>query len=216
MFFIDWEKPRGLVQTTNQNADVAQTIPPNRMSPVSIWRTYFVVNEWNELQSLRRINNTLLVAMVLLFAHVIGLEHLAERDPASNVTSDPSRYSAPFSPILRFSITTIFFSLFAALLVSNIQYHSTHLYMHVPDYCNSDSVQRGYMFLIYERYFEHKLRQFVDLCSVANVSVLVLSRQLYGHYIHGKSVHGHADTDMRQMNYNFKKEQVYVRITLIK
>ncbi|XP_064401551.1 meckelin-like [Halichondria panicea] len=182
VFFIDWEKPRGLVQTTNQNADVAQTIPPNRMSPVSIWRTYFVVNEWNELQSLRRINNTLLVAMVLLFAHVIGLEHLAERDPASNVTSDPSRYSAPFSPILRFSITTIFFSLFAALL-------------------------RGYMFLIYERYFEHKLRQFVDLCSVANVSVLVLSRQLYGHYIHGKSVHGHADTDMRQMNYNFKKEQ---------
>ncbi len=64
------------------------------------------------------------------------------------------------------------------------------------------------MFLIYERYFEHKLRQFVDFCSVANVSVLVLSRPLFGHYIHGKSVHGHADTDMRQMNYNFRKEQV--------
>ncbi len=133
VFFIDWEKPRGLLQTTNQNADAAQTTPPNMMSPVSIWRTYFVVNEWNELQSLRRVNNTLLVVMVLLFAHVIGLEHLAERDPASNVTSDPSRYSAPFSPILRFSITAIFFSLFAALLVSHIQCTCTIPYNHNYD-----------------------------------------------------------------------------------
>lgn len=119
VFFIDWEKPRGLVQPSNQKPDPAQTTPTSMMSPVSIWRTYFVVNEWNELQSIRRVNNTLVIVMVLLFAQVIGLERLAERDPSSNVTFDPNnRYSAPFSPILRFSITAIFFSLFAAILVS--------------------------------------------------------------------------------------------------
>ena len=68
--------------------------------------------------------------------------------------------------------------------------------------------QRLFVFLIYERFFEHKIRQFVDLCSVSNVSVFVMSRRLYGFYIHGRSVHGHADTDMREMNLNLLKERV--------
>ena len=33
-------------------------------------------------------------------------------------------------------------------------------------------------------------------------------RRCYGYYIEGRSVHGHADTDMRAMNINFLKEQV--------
>ena len=64
------------------------------------------------------------------------------------------------------------------------------------------------MFIIYERYIEHKIRQFVDLCSVSNVSVLILTSKLFGYYIHGRSVHGHADTNMREMNYNLHKEEV--------
>ena len=68
--------------------------------------------------------------------------------------------------------------------------------------------QRLFVFLIYERFFEHKIRQFADLCSVGNVSVFVMSRRLYGFYIHGRSVHGHADTNMREMNLNLSKERV--------
>ena len=64
------------------------------------------------------------------------------------------------------------------------------------------------MFLIYERFFEHKIRQFVDLCSVSNVSVFIMTRKLFGFYVHGRSVHGHADTNMRGMNINLHKEQV--------
>ena len=33
-------------------------------------------------------------------------------------------------------------------------------------------------------------------------------RRCYGYYIEGRSVHGHADTDMREMNDNLHKEQV--------
>ena len=68
--------------------------------------------------------------------------------------------------------------------------------------------QRLFVFLIYERFFEHKIRQFVDLCSVSNISVFIMSRRLYGFYIHGRSVHGHADTNMREMNQNLFKERV--------
>ena len=32
--------------------------------------------------------------------------------------------------------------------------------------------------------------------------------KLHGYYIHGRSVHGHADTNMREMNYNLLKEEV--------
>ena len=66
------------------------------------------------------------------------------------------------------------------------------------------------MFLIYERFFEHKIRQFVDLCSVSNVSVFIMTRRLFGFYVHGRSVHGHADTNLRGMNINLHKEQVPV------
>lgn len=69
-------------------------------------------------------------------------------------------------------------------------------------------LQRLYVFLIYERFFEHKIRQFVDLCSVSNVSVFIMTRKLFGFYVHGRSVHGHADTNMRGMNINLHKEQV--------
>ena len=68
------------------------------------------------------------------------------------------------------------------------------------------------MFLVFERYIEHKIRQFVDLCSVSNVSVFIMSRRLYGFYVHGRSVHGHADTDMREMNKNLDKERVSVAL----
>lgn len=42
IFFIDWEKPRG---SSSENSE------SNRSdAPISIWRTYFVANEWNEIQ----------------------------------------------------------------------------------------------------------------------------------------------------------------------
>lgn len=39
-------------------------------SPVSIWRTYFVANEWNELQTIRKISPTFQTMAVLFFLEV--------------------------------------------------------------------------------------------------------------------------------------------------
>ncbi len=68
--------------------------------------------------------------------------------------------------------------------------------------------QRVYVYLIHERYVEHKLHQFVDLCSVSNISVFLMPHNRFGHYIHGNSVHGHADTNMKEMDKNLLKERV--------
>ena len=64
--------------------------------------------------------------------------------------------------------------------------------------------------LIYERFFQHPIQQFVDLCSLANISVFILETDLYGYYIHGRSVHGRADTGLREMHLNFVREEVSV------
>ena len=43
IFLLDWERPRAANQTGGGENAVA-------MAPVSIWRTYFIANEWNEIQ----------------------------------------------------------------------------------------------------------------------------------------------------------------------
>jgi meckelin len=50
-------------------------------------------------------------------------------------------------------------------------------------------------------------RNFMDLCSMANISVLAMPYPLRGYYIHGRSVHGMADTDMHEMNRFLKRER---------
>ena len=69
-------------------------------------------------------------------------------------------------------------------------------------------VQYLFFTFIYERFIEDKVRQYVDLCSMSNVSVFVLANAQFGYYIHGRSVHGRADTDMREMSENMKREEV--------
>ena len=38
--------------------------------------------------------------------------------------------------------------------------------------------------------------------------MFVMAHAQYGHYIHGRSVHGKADTNMREMFEMMKKEEV--------
>ena len=43
---------------------------------------------------------------------------------------------------------------------------------------------------------------------MANISIFVMSETNFGYYIHGRSVHGNADTGMLQMHENLKREEV--------
>ena len=48
--------------------------------------------------------------------------------------------------------------------------------------------------------------EFVDLCAVANISVLIFNEDLNGWYIHGKSPSGAADVSSERLRLNLEAE----------
>ncbi|KAJ3597256.1 hypothetical protein NHX12_000784 [Muraenolepis orangiensis] len=146
-----------------------------------IWRTYFVANEWNEIQTIRKISPTFQVMAVLFFLEVVGFSNLALRDPWSALERPSQAYTPPYSLTLRYGLASTLWLCIGLLQVL-------------------------FFTVFHERFVEDKIRQFVDLCSISNISVLLLSHQCFGYYIHGRSVHGHADTNMEEMNTNLKRE----------
>ncbi|XP_053064446.1 meckelin isoform X3 [Acinonyx jubatus] len=112
---------------------------------------------------------------------VVGFKNLALMDSSSSLSRSPTSYIAPYSRILRYAVST------ALWLVIG-------------------SLQIMFFAVFYERFIEDKIRQFVDLCCMSNISVFLLSHKCFGYYIHGRSVHGHADTNMEEMNMNLKRE----------
>ena len=87
-----------------------------------------------------------------------------------------------------------------------------YLDFHHNVFLDSGIVQWIFFTFIYERFFEDKVRQFVDLCSMSNISVFIMAHAQYGHYIHGRSVHGKADTNMKEMFEMMKKEEVCINV----
>ncbi|KAM6281994.1 meckelin isoform 1-T1 [Porphyrio hochstetteri] len=177
IFFIDWERPKGKVLKAVEGEGVIKSAA----APVSIWRTYFIANEWNEIQTMRKINPLFQVLAVLFFLEVVGFSNLALMDSSSSLTRGSESYIAPWSRILRFGVAA---ALWLAIALIQILFFS----------------------VFYERFIEDKISQFVDLCCMSNISVFLLSHSCFGYYIHGRSVHGHADTNMEEMNMNLKRE----------
>lgn len=87
IFFMDWEKPK--------------TGDPNS---VSVWRSYFVANEYSELQTFRRINVTFQLIFVLFLLKVINLENVAAAQPNVNLFPSSADYQAAYNGILRVGI----------------------------------------------------------------------------------------------------------------
>lgn len=177
VFFIDWERPKGKILKAVEGEGGIKSAA----APVSIWRTYFIANEWNEIQTVRKINPLFQVLAVLFFLEVVGFSNLALMDSSSSLIRSSESYIAPWSRILRFGVSTVLWLVIAMLQII-------------------------FFAAFYERFVEDKIRQFVDLCSMSNISVFLLSHRCFGYYIHGRSVHGHADTNMEEMNMNLKRE----------
>jgi len=61
--------------------------------------------------------------------------------------------------------------------------------------------------LFYQHFVEDKILNFIDLCSVSNISMFILSNNQYGYYIHGRSPQGTADINMKEMLDYFTREE---------
>ncbi|XP_062997491.1 meckelin-like [Elgaria multicarinata webbii] len=176
IFLIDWEKPKEKRTLKPSTGDQGAA------SSASAWRTFLIANEWNEIQTHRKVNPSLQLFAVLLLLEVVGLKNLAARDLNVNLYPGPNAYHAPWSLILRFGIAA---SVWLAVGI----------------------VQVVFSVVLYERFVEDKIHQFVDLCSLSNVSVFILMHRCYGFYIHGRSVHGRADVGMETMHSYLRKEE---------
>ncbi|XP_017085003.2 meckelin [Drosophila eugracilis] len=56
-------------------------------------------------------------------------------------------------------------------------------------------------------FMANPLQKFIDLCSLANISLFSLTEPGFGYYIHGRSPHGFADTDMSSMILQLQRTQ---------
>ncbi|VDM75826.1 unnamed protein product [Strongylus vulgaris] len=177
-FFIDWERPH-VVEDSQTNHPISKDVSKDRIElPVVVWRTYLVANEWAELRCVRATCLGLQLLLVLMLLEAFNFMRFSIIQPGFGIGS-PSAESTILS---RFAVVVLFY-----LLVGFLQW----------------VVQ----LVVVERMIQDPFHNFIDLCSIANISVLALTHPLHGHYIHGRSVHGRADTGMAEMNEFLQKER---------
>ncbi|KAL0110854.1 hypothetical protein PUN28_014061 [Cardiocondyla obscurior] len=148
--------------------------------PISIWRTYFIANEWCKLQTRRRINTALQSIYTLCILQIFKLESWMLAIPESTTANKSVEIENNFT--LQYAIC---------------------MFVYIFVYLAQWLVRLAF----YERYIRNRLQKFVDLCSIANISVFILAHNYYGFYVHGRSVHGFADTDLPTLINDLKKEE---------
>lgn len=137
---------------------------------VSVWRTLLCANEWNEMQCYRRQALGFNLFWVAFFLVALGLQYNATPQPSlGDLTEDT------LNPVLRFANAVWWWVLMAF-------------------------VQWLWNFLVFERCVtEPKPWRYVDLCTMAKVSVLVLDEPYHGYYLHCRSPHPAADVPLKQL-----------------
>mmetsp|Transcript_30065 Transcript_30065/g.55535 ORF Transcript_30065/g.55535 Transcript_30065/m.55535 type:complete len:1241 (-) Transcript_30065:47-3769(-) len=127
---------------------------------VSAWRSLFICNELNE-----RLKKTRTTSYVTWLAMAALLEGIHWKDGArwypSFDTSDYAISAARYNPFLQFALCTLIWLFVIALQLV---------------------VQRVLSIVV-----GHPFTDFVDVCSVANVSILFMDEPFHGYYIHGKA-----------------------------
>ena len=143
---------------------------------VSVWRSIFAANEWFKLQTERTVSLELNLVSLLFL-----LEGVGQLDYARLVPKTMGEPGVPYHLALRYALTVFIF-----LLLSLTQWL--------------------FRWALWNRFVRDKAWQFVDLLAVSNVSMIVLEERASGYYLHGKSVHSHADTGMLELHRNLKRE----------
>jgi len=153
------------------------SLQKKRDGSVGAWRRLFIANEWNELQCVQPISMDALISIVVFILYVSDVDKLAKQNP--HVSDE---YDGEDSKILRVAvITIIYFPIGIGIWLGRT--------------------------LFYNRFVADKLGSFEDLCSLANISILILTHKCHGYYIHGKNVYGYADVSMSIMQRRLNREE---------
>ena len=109
IFFVDWEQSVNPVAEDNkEQIRASSTAPKKKEKAVSVWRTCFVANQWNEIQTTRRINPTMQLFIVVILLYVVGLENWARFDTSSSIEPAPSgEHRGEYNRMMRFGLMTL-------------------------------------------------------------------------------------------------------------
>ncbi|KAK0163171.1 hypothetical protein PV327_006879 [Microctonus hyperodae] len=147
---------------------------------VSAWRSCFVANQWLGIKTKRKTNVIFQIAATLFILEIVGVKYWALAIPKwTLIYESNSRISENF--IFQYAIASGTF-----IFVYSIQW---------------------FLYTLYETYIKNCLQEFVDLCSVANISIFILSHNYLGYYIHGRSVHGYSDKDLESLINDLESEK---------
>ena len=134
------------------------------------WRGLHIANQFNILQKQRTISIPFCFCWLIMLWYYHKTKWSNYSHRVPNVNFVEN---SPESKILRYFITTFI------LFVSGITQY--------------------YLRRILQFQFPMKKMEFLDLCSVANISVFILEDSLHGYYIHGQSPLGKADTNLAEL-----------------
>lgn len=151
-------------------------------APISVWRTLFMANEWSEIQSVRRVHTVLLCATLAVMLDAGSMIYVATPKPDAG-----SLTPGPLNPMLQFASLALWFSIVA-------------------------STQWLWVWGIWERFIAQAPHtRFIDLCTVAKVSLLVLDDKYHGYYLHCDAPTEFADVSMASLVAQLQDEQGFVR-----
>jgi len=128
---------------------------PAQNGSKSVWRTILVANEYAELQTRRKTD----IKFTLFW---LGFVLIGQNLQYSATQQTSLTYLAPNPQncVLRFANTTFWWLLFSG-------------------------VQWAWTWLIYQRYIGEPPEQvFIDFCTIAKISVLILDETYHGYYLH--------------------------------
>ena len=184
IFLIDWERPKVHQHTFRrqeggQNAAVAPLAAAESKVDVNAWRSLFLLNEFNEMQTYRLINSELTLILYGLFMEGFGLKYLDSYDPYFNPLNSDST-NAPRHFALFFLVTTI--------VIYGIG---------VAQYALRYAVTQCKPLRTVE---------FVDMCAVSNISILMFDESFQGYYIHGQSPFGYAEISAERLRKSLEFE----------
>lgn len=145
---------------------------------VSAWRTYFVANEWVKLSTARKCS--MFIQMVSVSAIIL----VSCPAIASSFESDSNRFRVRF-----------FFSQTKLLALRHVDAVDTQnvspepvqaLAVGLIVYLVCYAVQRLFHLTIQQWYIKNTMQQFIDICSMSNISVFIFCLKSFGFYIHGR------------------------------
>ncbi|KAK8844985.1 Meckelin [Tritrichomonas musculus] len=138
-------------------------------TPVSAWRRINVSNELNRIVTIRSYNIPFTIISAIFILNGFNVEFLSTPIPT------PALIDTGYSFwLLRFAVSALIW-----LILMAIQY----LWFHY----------------IYWRFYGNPYFNFLDICSTSNLSLFIVTSAAHGYYLHGKSVQGHSDADMKKL-----------------